>query len=564
MNERAVLYARVSKAYHLDDERITIAAQLADGEAYCDEHGYTIVGRYVDKDKYRSRGKMVNPSGARKDRPAYRAMLKAARAREFDVIVAWKEDRLYRGMYAALPLVEVLDERRHDLTVELVKENFDRSMLEIKAAIAKIELDNIRDRMIMGRRVRLERGEVPGGPTRYGYDKKARHLVINETEAQVVRQVFDWHIQGENNMEIRRRLNGSPDMPSPRNGKVWSKATINNVLTFEGYAIGEYTTTLDGEEFIIPCPPIIPAGTWEKAQETRERNKVYRGRNVKEDYLCRGMIVCPCGWRWTARTCWGGRQRGRSGYYGCTRRNHQPEQAHPDCPGTIGSKKLDEYVWRFVVTICENPALVRQAISARVEELRAEQGSIEAEAEQLQRGLDRLTEERQWVITQARKRTITEDDMAKQLTALDLQARDLRQQRDDKLAAVAVQRQAEYLKDWADQYLSDIRRGLDILNSDVGKLSQREQDSLFESLAAMRFMEKSDGDRLAALRWAILEEKRRTVRTLVREVLVVKGKNGEKVIVPKLALEIPRECASLAYDDQSLEYLERFEELVRA
>ena len=43
---------------------------------------------------------------------------------------------------------------------------------------------------------------------------------------------------------------------------------------------------------------------------------------------------------------------------------------------------------------------------------------------------------------------------------------------------------------------------------------------------------------------------------MVSDVLVVKGENGEKIIVPQLALKIPREYASLAYSDQSLEYVE--------
>jgi DNA invertase Pin-like site-specific DNA recombinase len=150
-----------------------------------------VVTRYTDKDKYRYRGALVNPSGERKDRPGYAAMLKAAHAREFDVIVAWKEDRLYRGMYAALPLSEVLDEHRNDLQVELVKETFDRQMLGIKAAIAKLELDNIRDRMVMGRKVRIERGEPPGGPVHYGYNRSEnKRVVVNEAEASVVRQVY--------------------------------------------------------------------------------------------------------------------------------------------------------------------------------------------------------------------------------------------------------------------------------------------------------------------------------------------------------------------------------------
>lgn len=206
---------------------------------------------------------------------------------------------------------------------------------------------------------------------------------------------------------------------------------------------------------------------------------------------------------------------------------------------------------------------MQAAIDERIAQLRTEQENIKAEAEKLQRELDRITEERQWVITQARKGRITEDDMEMQLTALDFQALDLCKKRDDKIAAIAVQQQAEHLKAWADEYLTDIYRGLQILDSDVAELSKEERANLYTALEAGRFLGKFDGGKLAALRWAILEEKRRTVRMLVSEVLVVKGENGEKIIVPKLALEIPREYASLAYSDQSLEYIESFREPIQ-
>jgi site-specific DNA recombinase len=561
MSKRAAIYVRVSKAYKANDERVTIDAQLADCEAYCQERNYTVMARFVDKDKYRYRRVLVNPSGERKDRPGYVALLKAARAGEFDVIVAWKEDRLYRGMYAALPLSEVLDERKKDLRVELVKETFDHQMLGIKAAIAKLELDNIRDRMVMGRRVRIERGEPPGGPLHYGYTRTDdKRIVVNESEASVVRQVFEWYLAGENNMEIRRRLNAAGI--APRINKIWSKATIANILTFEGYATGEYKTTLAGEEFTVTCPPLIPLSVWQKALEVREGNKKYRGRNVKEDYLCRGMVVCLCGWSWTVRTCRGGYQKGKSGYYGCARKDHQPEHVHPDCPGTIGSKKLDEHVWNFVTTICRNPEIVQTAIDAKIAQLHEERGNIEAEAEQLQRELDRLTEERQWVITTARKGKITDEDMDGQLTAIDIQAAELRKKRGDKLAAIAVQQHADRLKEWADQYLRNIADGLRVLETDVLELTEEERANLYDALGAGRFEEKYNGDKLAALRWAVLEEKRRTVRMLISQVLVVKDKNGEKRIIPQLAFEIPAELSSLVYDDQSLAYVEQARELV--
>ena len=57
--KRAAIYARVSKAYKAEEEtRVSIEEQIADCEAYCEERGYAIVARYVDKDKYRVRGKL--------------------------------------------------------------------------------------------------------------------------------------------------------------------------------------------------------------------------------------------------------------------------------------------------------------------------------------------------------------------------------------------------------------------------------------------------------------------------------------------------------------------------
>ncbi len=53
MTTGAAIYVRVSKAYKKAGEtRVTIEEQLADCEAYCQQHGYVIVARYVDKDKY--------------------------------------------------------------------------------------------------------------------------------------------------------------------------------------------------------------------------------------------------------------------------------------------------------------------------------------------------------------------------------------------------------------------------------------------------------------------------------------------------------------------------------
>jgi hypothetical protein len=233
-----------------------------------------------------------------------------------------------------------------------------------------------------------------------------------------------------------------------------------------------------------------------------------------------------------------------------------PEQVHPDCPGTIGSKKLDAFVWNFITTLCENPDLIQRAIDQKIIALQADRKSIESDVEGTRRELNRLAEERQWVITSARKRIITEEDMQKQLAALQYQTNELDKALNDSLAGLAFQEQAIQLKAWADQYFRDIAKALHVLAADPAALSEEDRAMVFDTLEAGRFLDKFNGDALAALRWAILEEKRRTVRNLISHVLVIKGPGGEKIIIPQLAFAVPIEFASLVYDAQSLAYVE--------
>ncbi len=61
------------------------------------EKGLVVVNVYRDIEKYRVKTKLVEPSGTRSDRPGLPAMLKDAARGQFDIILAWREDRLYQG-----------------------------------------------------------------------------------------------------------------------------------------------------------------------------------------------------------------------------------------------------------------------------------------------------------------------------------------------------------------------------------------------------------------------------------------------------------------------------------
>jgi DNA invertase Pin-like site-specific DNA recombinase len=205
------------------------------------------------------------------------------------------EDRLCRGIYAAVPLAKLLEESGGRIDIELVREVFDRKMFFLKAALAKIESDNIRERTEMGRMGRLERGEVPGGAqVRYGYEKVDKHLVINESEAEIVRQIYKWYLTGDQTMAIRRRLNAQG--VATRSGQLWSKATIGKILRGEFYATGKVTTRLGENTYHVFCPPIISLEEWQMAVEMRRANRK-AAKHVKREYLCQGLVYCACGYK---------------------------------------------------------------------------------------------------------------------------------------------------------------------------------------------------------------------------------------------------------------------------
>jgi len=101
--------------------------------------------------------------------------------------------------------------------------------------------------------------------------------------------------------------------------------------------------------------------------------------------------------------------------------------------------------------------------------------------------------------------------------------------------------------------LSGIHKGIESLDVNPQTLSERQRQALAQELEAAQYAARFPDDELAQLRWAIFEEKRHTVRTLVRWVVVswVEGLEKRKITVV-LSLDMPAE--SLAYGDQSPDY----------
>ena len=257
MSRRAAIYIRTSS--ETQGEKSSPLEQETDCRHLAQEKELQVVQVYRDVEKYRVGNRLVEPSGSRSDRPALQAMLKDATRDKFDVILAWREDRLYRGIRAMLMVLETIQDYKIDIL--LAKENFDPKIAPIRAWVAQMELDGMKERMTMGVIARLKAGKPNTGQDRYGYIRIGETIRVQKKEAKWVRNIFKWYIQKTPLMQIRKRLiaANAPQKGSsiPRHIQ-WSRSSIQAILkSSKEYAYGFKTYSRAGQTFQIPVVPII-------------------------------------------------------------------------------------------------------------------------------------------------------------------------------------------------------------------------------------------------------------------------------------------------------------------
>ena len=123
--KRAAIYTRVSSEAQALEESVSLAEQARDCEAYAAERGYTIIQRYQDVE-----------SGVSRTRPGFQRLQADARAGQFDIIIAWKADRLARSGSAMGDLLDAVEPRR--VSIETVVDSFDKRYAELMASIASV------------------------------------------------------------------------------------------------------------------------------------------------------------------------------------------------------------------------------------------------------------------------------------------------------------------------------------------------------------------------------------------------------------------------------------------
>jgi DNA invertase Pin-like site-specific DNA recombinase len=156
-------YARVSLEAQDSGDRASIAQQLTAMDELCERRKWQVIEVFIDRENYKAtqspkKGKSVNPSGERADRPAFVNMLETIKSGEIDIVLCWRDDRLVRHPRVAVALEDALDigdsNRINKPKIEIRDATgamIDRFTLSIKATIWREENKRRAERAMMGK-----------------------------------------------------------------------------------------------------------------------------------------------------------------------------------------------------------------------------------------------------------------------------------------------------------------------------------------------------------------------------------------------------------------------------
>jgi site-specific DNA recombinase len=441
MNKPAAIYARVSS--DRQKENHTIASQTAALIEYAQKNGYSVPPEWVFEDE--------GYSGAILVRPGLEALRDLAAEGQIAATLVYSPDRLSRK-YAYQVL---LSEELSRCGVELIflkapagATPEDQLLVQFQGMIAEYERAQIAERCRRGKKHMAQQGGVnvlSGAPYGYRYVKKSdtstAFYEVNETEARVVRMMFEVYTQqGLSINAIARLLNERRIATRTGKGR-WERSTVWGMLRNPAYrgtaCYGKTEQRLRqrvtrplrqrkalpsrdvggherprAEWIEIPVPALVSEEMFVLAQEQLEKNKHHSPRRTVEPTLLQGLLVCEqCGYglyRTSTHT-----SKQKRNYYRCIGSDGYRRLNGPVCTNRpVKQDYLDQFVWSEIIRLLEDPGLIQTEIDRRreaakkadplrkrEEELRREQARAEKSSERLvtayQEGLLTLSQLRQ-------------------------------------------------------------------------------------------------------------------------------------------------------------------------
>ena len=178
-------------------------------------------------------------TGTREDkRDEFQRMLKDCRRGKIDRIYTKSISRFARNTRDCLKSVREL--KSLGITIFFEKENIDTTnmtdemMITIMGGLAQEESTSISQNLRWGIKKRMENGTIKMCTPVFGYELVDGNLILKSDEAEIVRQIFDWYLNGYGLAAIAKMLN---DLKIEKFGRPchWTANTIGVMLRNEKY-----------------------------------------------------------------------------------------------------------------------------------------------------------------------------------------------------------------------------------------------------------------------------------------------------------------------------------------
>ena len=387
---RVAAYARQSVSKDGDPEFGSVEAQREAVAAYVTVRkadGWTLIPTdYID----------LGVSGKSIERPAFRRLLDDIEAGHVDAVAVYKIDRLSRSLPDFTRLMDFF--QKQGVTFVATTQSIDTStssgklMLNVLASFAEYERDavseRVRDKIAASRR----RGLWTGGVPMLGLDSVDGTLVVNETEAEQVREAYRLYLDlgslRETVAELTRRgittKSWTTNTGRLRVGASFTKNSLRTLLTSPLYVgqIAAGDELVDGQH-----DAIVPVETWDAVQAQLAAHRRIKRAPTKTGALLQGLIKCGvCG---ASMSPHGTQRHGRTYLsYVCRTAIQQGAQA---CPGSRATAhQMDAFVVAQIRALGADPALQAETVAVagtvrkqRLAELRAAERQAKADAHRL-------------------------------------------------------------------------------------------------------------------------------------------------------------------------------------
>ncbi len=399
MTKAAAIYARVSS--DRQKENHTIASQLAALTEYAGAHGYLVPAAWRFQDE--------GYSGATLLRPGLEALRDLAAAGRLEAVLIYSPDRLSRKYAYQVLLAGELSRCGVELVFLQAPSGTtpeDQLLAQFQGMIAEYERAQIAERSRRGKRHCARQGSInvlSGAPYGYRYVRKsdtaAAYYEVMESEAGVVRRVYQAYTQPGLSINAIARLLKEEHIPTRTGTTRWERSTVWGLLrnpAYGGRACYGKTELRPRQRITRPLrkrqglasrdsanheqprqdwieiavPALISEETFALAQEQLEQNKRHSPRRTIEPSLLQGMLVCErCGYalyRCSTRT-----SARKLSYYRCLGSDAYRHLQGAVCDHPpVRQDHLDAVVWKELLRLLEDPSMIQEELNRRREAAR--------------------------------------------------------------------------------------------------------------------------------------------------------------------------------------------------